>query len=186
MSRKTEIRDYVAKTIGRLSYLNAAGCASGDFAALRDGAGKTPNESTKAMLLALKDIPEEFMDTDGVPTKEQWAIFTAITLFALHQQGHSKSVHRFGQTMGKAFRKMYRDRTATKADEAFSVKLCALSRTRNIKLFATKLKSIINWMSETVPSIDYAALAVDIYEWQIPKARNNVFMRWATDFNRSK
>ena len=116
--------------------------------------------------------------------EEEWAIHTALTLYAWHQQGHSKNISICGQTLGKALRKAYSDLPHTEMDEAFSLKLHELSRIQDIQLLAVKLRSIAGWLSSKGIGLDYASLASDIYEWQFPESRGNVFLRWTQEYRK--
>ena len=48
------------------------------------------------------------MGKDGRPSYAEWAVYTALTLFALHQQGHSEPMNAEGEEnrLGRAVRKL--------------------------------------------------------------------------------
>ena len=56
------------------------------LAELRRGVGKKPGDIPQLWGYFLQDMPEEFFGNKE-PSKAEWAIYTALTLFALHQQG---------------------------------------------------------------------------------------------------
>lgn len=57
------------------------------LAMLRRGVGKKPGDLPELWGILFGDLPEEFLSVSGEPTREEWAVYTALTLYALHQQG---------------------------------------------------------------------------------------------------
>ena len=54
----------------------------------------------------LADMPEQLQGSNG-PSKAEWAVYTALTLFALHQQGEAGvSMNQPGRTLGGAVRQL--------------------------------------------------------------------------------
>ena len=57
----------------------------------------------------LADMPEQLQGSNG-PSKAEWAVYTALTLFALHQQGEAGvSMNQPGRTLGGAVRQLAED-----------------------------------------------------------------------------
>ena len=56
------------------------------LAELRRGIGKIPGEVPQLWGYFLDSMPEEFYG-DNEPSRAEWAVYTSLTLFALHQQG---------------------------------------------------------------------------------------------------
>ena len=74
------------------------------LAGLRRGVGRTPGELPELWGAFLQDMPEELQSTTGNPTYAEWAIYLALTLYALHQQGQTSPMHKEGEGLGKAAR----------------------------------------------------------------------------------
>ncbi len=59
----------------------------GIFGKFTQGNRDNPGRYSGALGTVLQDLPEEMLSRSGVPTHAQWAVYIALTLFALHQQG---------------------------------------------------------------------------------------------------
>lgn len=55
--------------------------------------------------------PELFSRT-GEPSRSEWAIYISLTMFALHQQGSSETVHCEGRSLGSAAADLMEEKTA--------------------------------------------------------------------------
>lgn len=71
----------------RIVNSSSDGAVKASLANLRRGIGTTPGDIPELWELFLQDLPEEMLSRSGVPTHAQWAVYIALTLFALHQQG---------------------------------------------------------------------------------------------------
>ena len=72
------------------------------LANLRRGIGRAPGELPELWGSFLQEMPPEFFSRNGNPTAAEWAIYLALTLFALHQQSQEKSMCADGAGIGKA------------------------------------------------------------------------------------
>ena len=82
-----EVRNYVNRQIRRLAESPNESSVRADLANLRRGIGKKPGAMPELWAFTLEGLPEQHLSRDGEPTYGEWAIYTALTLFALHQQG---------------------------------------------------------------------------------------------------
>ena len=116
MSEKTiSAREKIGKYVyGQIALLTENMKYSGGkamLANLRRGAGKTPGELPELWGIFLNGIPDEMLSRNGEPTKEEWAIYISLTLYALHQQGNSESIHKDGVGFGKAAAMLMNEQT---------------------------------------------------------------------------
>ena len=79
-----QVEVFTKKKISQL--LEQSGSNSGILAQLRRGIGKEPGEMPQLWGYFLQDMPEEFFGRDE-PSRAEWAVYSAVTLFSLHQQG---------------------------------------------------------------------------------------------------
>ena len=89
----------------RIVNSSSDGAVKASLANLRRGIGTTPGDIPELWELFLQDLPEEMLSRSGVPTHAQWAVYIALTLFALHQQGkdlQKESMYRQENGLGKA------------------------------------------------------------------------------------
>lgn len=88
MSSKTQnVGHFVEYRLKRIVNSSSDGAVKASLANLRRGIGTTPGDIPELWELFLQDLPEEMLSRSGVPTHAQWAVYIALTLFALHQQG---------------------------------------------------------------------------------------------------
>ena len=191
MSKKNDIAKYVSGKIGRMQALSDTGNGKAYMAELRKGVGKEPGELPMLFGTLLEDMPEEFMSRSGIPTKEEWACYAALTLFAWHQQGKdvkTDCMHTGDDiSVGTAFRKLKLVLDDANAEERIFKKLQIIITAMDVHGFSRHLRSMIKMLAQNNISLNYALLAADIYEWQFPDSRDAVNLRWGQDFyKRSK
>ncbi len=180
MSNRLELMKFVSSKIRYLTGFNKAKFASGEMATLRLGVMKQPGAVIGATSFALADIPSDLKGHAGVPTKAEWAAYTALTLYACHQQGHAAIMHVPETSLGKAYRTVLaKDKLA---NERFNQMISELSKAQRIEQLAARLKKITSWLSSQGAGLDYVQLAGDIYDWQFQDSRNAVFLKWVQDF----
>jgi len=79
---------FVKYKISRLSESQNDAAARATLAKLRRGIGKTPGSMPELWGTTLAGLPKELIGkNDEPPTYGEWAVYTALTLYALHQQG---------------------------------------------------------------------------------------------------
>ena len=111
MTNRKAVGVYVKKQLDHLAKdentLNVSG-SKALLAQLRRGIGKKPGELPELWGAFLNSLPEELMSKSSEPSYAEWAIYTALTLFALHQQGHSEPMNSEGEEnrLGRAVRKL--------------------------------------------------------------------------------
>ena len=88
------VRRVVAGKIRRILEMKNDGQRKAILANLRRGAGRVPGELPELWGEFLGDLPEELYGSKRGPSRAEWAVYTALTLFALHQQGHDPTQER--------------------------------------------------------------------------------------------
>ena len=93
---------------GRLDWLlNRApeSAAKATLAELRRGVGRVPGDLPTLWGMLLQDMPEDMYGKGAEPSRQEIAVYTALTLFAVHQQGwdlRRQPMHRADQSFGSA------------------------------------------------------------------------------------
>lgn len=156
------------------------------LALLRRGIGRPPGSAPELWSATFLGLPEDLMGTDGGPTRAEWAVHTALTLYALHQQGKSpreKSMHREGRRLGMAVRDLVRGE-----DDESRVKrrFDAVATAGDLIELSNHLRGLIQLLKAEDIALDYAQLAEDIYRYQFSGARDSVRLNWGRDFYRFK
>ena len=92
MTQRQQLQRYVAARLRWLQTLPEHP-RKAQLADLRRGVGRTPGELPELWGAFLQDMPEELQSATGNPTYAEWAIYLALTLYALHQQGQTSPMH---------------------------------------------------------------------------------------------
>ena len=58
------------------------------LANLRRGVGRVPGDLPELWGSFLLGMPQELQSINGEPTRAEWSIYLALTLYAMHQQGN--------------------------------------------------------------------------------------------------
>lgn len=147
---------------------------------LRNSIGRDVSETVAIWPLMFEEVPLEYLSTSGTPTCQENAILSSLQLYALHQQGRSKSVHESsGDSVGKALHDI-RDLDNTALDRRFN----ALITSGNFKELTTHLRHLISILKQEADTkIDYAKLAEDFYWYQMsPESANRMRIRWGQNY----
>jgi CRISPR system Cascade subunit CasB len=182
---KSEVYKVVSIKINKLSADTSK--ARADRAKLRRGIGKKPGETPELFEITLADLPEamyassrtEFLES----TYDINAIHTALSLFALHQQGQIENMNKRDISFGSAVRRLL------KPDQS---NLLALKRRFDSALTADELtefahhdRGLITLLKAEGEPLDYPKFAQDLYWFQYLNYRNRVRLSWGQDFYRS-
>ena len=160
-----------------------------ELAKLRRGVGRAPGDLPELWGSFLRGMPEDFQGRSG-PSHAEWAVYLALTLYAVHQQGNDQPMNCPGNTMGRAVRQLA-ERNAGKDWEESSVlrRFNALATAEEITEISHHLRGMVQLLSAAkdgaIP-LDYPQLAVDLYGLQCTDPRYtqipaNVRLRWGRD-----
>lgn len=158
------------------------GAVKADLANLRKGIGKKPGELPQIWGLIYEDLPEELFGQGKKASKEEWAMYISLTMFALHQQGcdlKNNCMHEKGRHLGAAIGDLIEDKESIKR---IKHRFDALVTSQSVEELSNHLRGIIQLMKAKGVALDYGSLANDIYWFQIPGKKNSVGLQWARQF----
>lgn len=184
MDTKKKINNFVFGRINSLTNSLDSNRTKAQLAQLRRGIGKQPGEIPELWGMFLQDLPEELMSKRGKPTYAEWAIYTTLTLFALHQQGHrNTSMYASGEEnrLGRAVRKLINNEDD---EERIRLKLSLVSDSSDMEELSYRLRTIIRLLSASNIELDYTDLAVDLFQFQFEDSADKVRLKWGEDFYR--
>ena len=181
ISARDKIGKYVYGQIAMLTENMKYGGGKAMLANLRRGAGKTPGELPELWGIFLNGIPDEMLSRNGEPTKAEWAIYIALTMFALQQQGNGESVHQNGISFGRAAAMLMNDQTDDERERVLR-RFGPAVTANDMYEFSHYIRCLIELICNKGIKLDYIMLAKDIYDFQFSEGKKKVQLRWGQDF----
>ncbi len=194
MSTTSEIKAFVSKKIKIINSL-PENQRRAELARLRRGVGRAPGELPELWGAFLLELPDELRGNKEA-SRAEWAIYIALTLYALHQQGKDASMNCEGKGLGSAVRELAEQTTSGSQDWTDSSVLRrfnALATATQISEISNHLRGMVQLL-RSVPNgaipLDYPQLATDLYNLQYDNAlyenaSANVKLRWGQDLYRN-
>ncbi len=158
-------------------YLHNESRARGEMAALRKGASRDSGELPEIWELTSVEIPEYASDA---PTREEIAVHTAMTLYAVHQQSRTEPMFAPGRGLGRAARSLIGppDEENPSARARFN----ALVTSTTVTELRHHLRGLISLLRARNIALDHAMLADDILHFQQPGGAKKVRLAWARQY----
>lgn len=155
------------------------------LARLRRGVGKAPGSQPDLWDITLSALPESLLSKSDEPTHGEWAVHTALTLYATHQQGQDlskQSMDKSGVSVGDAARNLIAPDRSN--EEAVRKRFHALALADSPESLAWHMRSFIQLLRANSLALDYAKLTEDFYWYQNMDRRDGIRLRWGQDFCR--
>jgi len=151
-------------------------------ARLRRAIGKPPGATPDIWDFTLQGAPSEWDSREGIPSYQEWAVHTALTLYALHQQGKERSMNvkdiSFGTAIGKLVQK------DSSRMEAIRRRFNAVATAMDFSELAHHARGLIQLLKSEDVTMDYPQFAKDLFYFQFPDSADRIRLRWAEDFYR--
>ena len=158
-------------------YLQNESRARGEMAALRKGASRDSGELPEIWELTSVEIPEYASDA---PTREEIAVHTAMTLYAVHQQSRTEPMFSPGVGLGSAARRLIGppDEENPSARARFN----ALVTSTTVAELRHHLRGFVSLLRARGIALDHAMLADDVLRFQQPGGAKKVRLAWARQY----
>ena len=179
-SRADKVYCFVSSKLNEINTLSDTRQGKAILAQLRRGIGKAPGELPELWGMIFGGLPEELMGKNTASNAE-WAIYTALTLYALHRQGKEKDVNEKNISLGSAAAKLVK----TEEDEErimrrMNLIVTAVSR----EDIAYHARSMIQLLITDDICLDHAKFAKELYFFAYPDMAESVKLNWGRDFFR--
>ncbi|MFE7518858.1 type I-E CRISPR-associated protein Cse2/CasB [Streptomyces halstedii] len=117
--------------------------------------------------------------------RAETAVYFAVTLWALHQQGHRNADMHVsgGPALGQAVRRLMPEATI---DEPIRKRFVRAATASSVDALAGRLRELVLLMRTADAGLDYGLLASQLYLWQRPGGRADVHRRWGRSFHAYK
>lgn len=180
--KTNEVKKCAARQLDRLQNLPEPQKRA-ELAELRRGVGRRPGELPALWGSFLEQMPEELQGRDG-PSAAEWAIYLALTLYALHHQGATAgAMNQPGRMLGGAVRKLA-EKTSSGQDWTESSVLRrfnALATADSMPEISHHLRGMIQLLRREGIALDYPQLAADLYRLQFVDSAPNVRLNWGRE-----
>ena len=157
-------------------YLHNEAQARGELAALRSAVAREPGEVPDTWELTQVEVPDNAGDA---PTREEIAVHTAMTLYAVHQQSRTAPMFRPGVGLGRAARELVGwDEENPSAQKRFN----ALVTSTTVAELRHHLQGFVSLLRARDIALDHAMLADNIVHFQRPNGAKQVRLAWARQY----
>lgn len=180
MSKHDLICRYVSLKLAYLESIRGQSAGRAMLANMRRGVGKAPGELPELWGLIFDGMPEELLG--GQKTSDaEWAVYSALTLYALHQQGSEENVHAAGISVGSAAACLVKSEDDT---DRILKRLNLVATAVSPADLAYHLRGLIQLLKGVDATLDYAQLAKELYQFRYPEKANEIKLAWGRDFYR--
>ena len=157
-------------------YLDNESLGRAEVAALRKGANRAPGELPEIWELTRVEVPDGAGDA---PTREEIAVHTAMTLYAVHQQSRSECMFVPGRGLGRAAHELVgTDEENPSARARFN----ALVTSTTVAELRHHLRNLVSLLRSRGIALDHAMLTDDIVRFQRPGGAKSVRLAWARQY----
>lgn len=183
------LADHVAGVIGALqsNYLSddqhRFAAASATLARLRRAVGREPGDDPLVWQPIFGAWPVSVAAYGDAPTQAERAAFTAVTLYAVHQQSKRRDgMHRPGRSLGLAVGELSR-RSGT--GENVRRRFDMIATAQSIDEIVYHARGLVTQLRGADPAIalDYGLLAAQLRKLQYPSTATTVRLRWGRDYH---
>ena len=185
LSKASRISGFVKFKLLQLQQNPRDAVVRAKLAKMRRGIGEQPGAVPELWDLLFDGLPEELEGRGNEPSRAEKAVYTALTLYALHQQGkdvHSEFMYLENNTLGRAVGQLARRSDGN--EEAVIRRFNVVVTSADLTEFSWHLRNIIQLCKRESIPLDYAAMARDLYEYQDLNRLDNVRLKWGRDFYR--
>lgn len=177
-----DIKRITERKLNHILKMTESGPQKALLAQLRRGVGRMPGELPQLWGILLDNLSEDMTGKNGKPSKEEWAIYTALTLFALHQQGHDlpqKPMHQPGAKFGAAIAQLVE---SPDDEERILRRFNMIATSGSVEELSNHLRGAVQLLRSKDIPLDYAQLAEDLLSYQYIRMQNHVRLKWGQDF----
>lgn len=178
-----QVQQHMELKLHMLKNSMSEGQVKASLAILRRGIGKQPGSQPFIWGMLLQDMLKDMMGTGDEPSYAEWAVYVAMTMYALHQQG--KDIHTEDmncedkQTLGKAIAQLVHKK---EDEERIIHRLNTLITSSDFEEVSYHLRGIIQLLRRDNIKLNYPVLAGELYQFQFSEGNQKVGFRWGRDF----
>lgn len=157
------------------------------LANLRRGVGRKPGEMPQLYGEFLEDMPETMYSDGNEPSYAEWAVYMAVTLYALHQQSKDiceNNMNREKISLGEAASKLAADKDDR---ERIWRRFYVVATSEDMQEMSYHLRGLIQLLRDKDIPLDYPRLAKDLFLYQSSReSADSVRLTWGQDFYKKR
>ncbi|WP_326696273.1 type I-E CRISPR-associated protein Cse2/CasB [Streptomyces sp. NBC_01754] len=150
----------------------------GDLAALRLGLTVAAGQAPQMWPFYRTRVDDALASRGQVPDRLV-AEHMSLALFASHQQGQSRLMHRRGVRLGTATRALH-DRFS---QEGVNSRMAAAAQARSMNAVFYHLRGLVSQLAVAGQPLDYTRLLADLRSWPFPESRARAVRTWGSDYH---
>jgi len=182
-SQRQAVMNHTASKLYELESGISRGTSSttATLARLRRAVNEAPGAVPEVWSITLGGLPEQLVGKTDAPSWGETAVHSALALFAIHQQGKSEFMHMKAHGLGTAVRRFIQTKDPQGGfDESSPVlrRFNALSTADSVDELLWHLRSLLTQLRSASISIDFVALAANIFDFHFPDSRDSVRLNW--------
>lgn len=183
VSNRSAVRSHTARKLHQLEAGIETGTSTSKatLARLRRAVNEAPGASPEVWDITLGGLPTQLVGRTDAPSWGETTVHHTLALFAVQQQGKGEFMHQQGQGLGTAvLQYIVRNNPSGGFDENSPIlrRFNALSTSDSVDELLWHLRSLITQLRGAAIALDYVALALNIYDFHIPEARDRVRLSW--------
>ena len=181
-TKADQVYKYTSSKLKMLWEDSDTGYGKGMLATLRRGIGRKPGDLPELWGILFDRIPPELLGKKSA----EWAVYTALTLYAMHQQSNDQCMNVKNVSLGMAMAQFAETDEDKQRRIIQSLHLVATARSPYD--LAYHFRSVIQILKSKPVGLDYSILAKELYIMIYNMASGNDFaavaIRWGRDFYR--
>ena len=190
-SPREQLGQFVSRQVNMVQsiYLSATGQSKGarELAALRRAVTKFPGAAVDTWQLEFDGLPEALVGRGDEPSAGEWAGHAALTLYAAHQQSQTFPMHQRGEEhgLGQAMREFVQrnaNRFSNLEQGELPRRFAALVTAESFSETVHYARQLVHQLRSAAIPLDYALLAQQLYDLQIPGRADAVRLAWGRGF----
>lgn len=182
-----ELRRYVTDRVVDLQqrFLREESAARASLARLRRAVASRPGSAPEVWAETLLGLPAGLAGHGSDPSQHESAAHAALCLYALHQQSQPVAMHRDGQSLGAALRRLVTSGVGV-GEDAVRRRFQALGTASSLPEALHHLRGLVTQLRGAAVPLDHGLLAHDLRRLQDPRHGGGVRLRWGRDFYRAR
>jgi CRISPR system Cascade subunit CasB len=154
------------------------------LAKLRRCVGKELGDAPESWNIILDGLNEELLSVNGIPTYAEDAIFTSMTLYAVHQQGNAEYINKNNGSFGAAIQQLINPDGSN--EKAIKRRFDAVITAKDFGELAQHARGLVQLLKANGIALDYPNFAKDLFWYHFPESKNDIRLLWGQDFYRKR